>query len=142
MKKITIILTLIAFIFINKSDAQCLQFAKTEGFAKLDTAIYIPEGRLSQLPLSQGDNIDVYKPFFRGRKYKVVVIGDNLPGMTFKVKNFQRQVLFDSSLKGNTETWEFVSDKNQNLIIHVEVPGVNEGTPITACMAVIVGFKE
>ena len=131
-----------AFLSID-SHAQCLDFAKTKGFAKLDTSIYIPDGRLNSLPLSEGDDLDVYKPFFRGRKYKVVVVSqDNLPNINFKVVNFQRQVIFDSKVKGNSNGWEFVSDKNQNLIINVEIPKPTTGNPKTGCIAVVVGFQQ
>ena len=143
MKNIKIILILAAglFLFSSKSDAQCLDFVKTKGFIKLDTAIYLPDGRLDAIPLSQGDNFEVYKSFFRGRKYKIVVIGDDIPGISFTVKNFQRQVLFDSK-KRNSDNWEFVSAKNQNVIINVDIPLAKNGNPKTGCVAIIVGFAQ
>ncbi len=127
----------------GNTQAQCLNFAKSDGFAKLDTSSYIPEGRLNAIPLSEGDNLDVYKPFFRGRKYKIVVMGaENMPKLNFKVTTFQRQTIFDSSANGNVDNWEFVSDKNQNLIISVEIPPATNGQPKTGCIAVIVGFAQ
>ncbi len=128
---------------INSTQAQCLNFARNDGFAKLDTSKYIPEGRLNAIPLSEGDNLDVYKPFFRGRKYKIVVIGaENMPKLNFKVTTFQRQTIFDSKENKNTDYWEFVSEKNQNLIISVEIPAAKNGQPQTGCVAVIVGFAQ
>ena len=127
----------------TKSSAQCLDFAKDKGFAALDTAIYIPDGRLNAIPLSEGDNLDVYKPFFRGRKYKVIVVAENIPVVNFKVVNFQKTVIFDSKEGGkNAKEYEFVSDKNQNLIISVELPANSGGTPKTGCVAVLVGFSQ
>ncbi len=144
MKYIKIITLLVIGTLLSHSTlkAQCLDFAKTTGFAKLDTSIYVPEGRLNSLPLSQGDNMDVYKSFFRGREYKVVVVGaDGLTNVNFKISNFQRQVLFDSKENGNAAFWEFQSDKNQNLIISIDIPMQTSGQPKTGCVAVIVGFK-
>jgi len=137
-----IIITLV-LVISNKSQAQCLDFAKEKGFAALDTAIYIPDGRLNAIPLSEGDNLDVYKPFFRGRKYKVIVVADNIPVVNFKVVNFQKAVIFDSTAGGqNLKEYVFESDKNQNLIISVEIPANSGGTPKTGCVAVLVGFSQ
>ena len=145
MKQITYFIVLIAALslFGKTANAQCLDFAKTRGFAALDTAAYVPEGRLNAIPLSEGDNLDVYKSFFRGRTYKVVVIGeDNMPTLEFKVSNFQRETLYDSKTEGST-SWVFTSETNQNLIISVEVPKAGSGaSPKTGCIAVIVGFEE
>lgn len=143
MKHIKIILLIsISIIFYHdKLNAQCLDFAKTKGFAKLDTAKYVPEGRLNAIPLAEGDNMDVYKSFFRGRKYKIVVVGaDNMPKLHFKVTNFQRQVLFDNQEHDNAGFWEFESEQNQNLIISIEIPSTTGSQPKTGCIAVIVGF--
>jgi hypothetical protein len=144
MKKIryTLISLIAIFLFFGSANAQCLDFAKTDGFTTLDTLNFIPDGRLNAIPLSEGDNMDVYKPFFRGRKYKVVAVCDkNLPQVNFKVANFQKQVIFDSKQSGK-KAYEFVSDKNQNLIISVEIPASASGAPKNGCVAVLVGFKQ
>ncbi len=145
IKILFIILPIFFFGLIQDTNGQCLDFAKTEGFAALDTAIYIPDGRLNSLPLSQGDNLDVYKPFFRGRKYKVVVIAANgISEVNFKVVNFQRKVIFDSQAGGKkVSEWEFESERNQNLIISVELPEAKSSEqPKTGCVAVLVGFSQ
>ncbi len=143
MKNIFIFSVIFILSFTNVN-AQCLDFAKSDGFSKLDTTIFIPDGRLNAIPLSEGDNLDVYKPFFRGRKYKIVVVGaKNLPNVNFKVVNFQRQTIFDSQEGGKSaDSYEFVSDKNQNLIINVELPKGKGSKAETGCVAVIVGFTQ
>lgn len=137
-------LIIVSLFSMSETQAQCLNFAKTKGFTELDTSIYVPEGRLNALPLSEGDKMDVYKAFFRGRTYKVVVVGaDNMPPVEFKVSNFQREVLFDSSKKPGSNSWTFESESNQNLIISVKVPPASSGgKPKQGCIAVIVGFEE
>jgi hypothetical protein len=143
IKLLIILLSVFAFTGGNLN-AQCLNFAKTKGFTVLDTSMYIPEGRLSALPLSEGDNMDVYKSFFKGKTYKIVVVGaDNLPAPKFKVVNFQKEVLFDSSENGNTHSWEFTSQSNQNLIISATLPDPKDSNNTqTGCLVVIVGFKN
>ncbi len=133
----------LTLFFGNNINAQCFNFAKTEGFSKLDTAVYLPDGRLNAITISEGDNLEIYKPFFRGRNYKIVVVCDkNLKELNFKVTNFQKQVLFDSKKQGNTDSWEFKSEKNQNLIIFVEAPASKNSENKTGCIAIIVGFKR
>ena len=146
MKNIKLIILVFSVMAISSGTikGQCLNFAKSTGFTALDTAMFIPEGRLSALPLSEGDNMDVYKSFFKGKTYKIVVVGaGNLPAPDFKVVNFQRQVIFDSSKNNSTQSWEFTSQKNQNLIISASIPMAKDPNNIqTGCIAVIVGFKN
>ena len=64
-----------------------------------------------------------------------------MPKLNFKVTNFQRQTLYDSNIT-KMESWDFKSDKNQNLIISVEVPKAEKDKkPESGCIAVIVGFS-
>ncbi len=132
---------LLVLLFSSAADAQCIDLVKTKGFTYLDTAKYIPEARFNALPLREGDDVDIYKSFFKGRNYRIVVVGaENMPKLNFKVTNFQRQVLYDSNIT-KEESWDFVSDKNQNLIISVEVPKADKDKkPQSGCVAVVVGF--
>lgn len=138
-----IILISIPVIFANSfSQAQCIDLVKTKGFTYLDTSKYVPEARFNALPLREGDDVDIYKSFFKGRNYRIVVVGaDNMPKLNFKVTNFQRQTLYDSKIT-KMESWDFTSDKNQNLIISVEVPKADKDSkPQSGCIAVLVGFS-
>ena len=142
--------TILKYIFIliffipviqKESKAQCIDLVKTKGFTYLDTSKYIPEARFNSLPLREGDDVDIYKSFFKGRNYRIVVVGaENMPKLNFKVTNFQRQVLYDSNIT-KEESWDFISDKNQNLIISVEVPKAEKDKkPQSGCIAVVIGF--
>ncbi len=142
-QNISFLLLIIFFsLSIQKTNAQCLDFVKTDGFEKLNTELYVPEGRFDALTLSEGDNLKVYKSFFRGRTYKVVVTAEeNIDVLNFQVKTMQGELIFDNSQSNNIESWEYTSDKNQNLMITVELPS-NSGSQIeTGCVAVILGYK-
>ncbi len=141
LRYIPIIIILMTGSFL-KSEAQCIDLVKHKGFTYLDTAKYVPEARFNALPLREGDDVDIYKSFFKDRKYRIVVVGaDNMPKLNFKVTNFQRQTLYDSNIT-KEESWDFVSDKNQNLIISVYVPKPEKDKkPVSGCVAVIVGFS-
>ncbi len=137
-----LIIILIAQNLQAQSSASCKNFAK-EGFEVLDTTIYTHDGRYNSLKLSQGDKIDVYKPFYKGRTYKIVVSSEkNLDGLSFKVINIQKAVLYESKSLENIQNWEYTPEKNENLIITVEIPAGKDPSVIeSGCVAVIVGYK-
>jgi hypothetical protein len=141
LRYIPILIILMTGSFL-KMEAQCIDLVKHKGFTYLDTSKYVPEARFNALPLREGDDVDIYKSFFKDRKYRIVVVGaDNMPKLNFKVTNFQRQTLYDSNIT-KEESWDFVSDKNQNLIISVYVPKPEKDKkPVSGCVAVIVGFS-
>ncbi len=127
----------------SELNAQCLNFVRTTGYSKLDTSKYTPSNRLNAVSLSEGDILDVYKPFFIGRKYKIIVACDNgLPLPRFIVKNFQSRILFDSKESDNTDSWVFEPVKNQNLIISLEIPKSSADASKSGCVAVVIGVEK
>lgn len=142
-KIITTLVTSILFFNLKMIDAQCLEFVKTKGFKILDTEKYIPEGRFDAMMLSEGDNLSVYKSFFRGKSYRVVVIGaENLPSLNFQIKTMQGQVIYDNTSDGNTDHWNYTSDRNQNLMVYIEIPTKYGSQPNTGCVAVVLGYQS
>ena len=136
------LLILIFTINFPPVHAQCIDFVTSKGFNVLDTGQYIPEGRFDAMTLSQGDYLKVYKSFFRGKSYKIVVIADKkIPVLKFQVKTMQGNVIYDNSNAENKETWEYTSDRNQNLIIKVELPPAKNKKPESGCVAVLLGYK-
>lgn len=147
MKHLKVLISAVLFMFfvvlnIQKTNAQCIDFVKTNGFEKLNTELYVPEGRFDAMVLSQGDFLKVYKSFFRGRTYKIVVIADkNIPRLKFQIKTMQGKVIYDNTQNNNSEFWEYTSDRNQNLIVSVELPSSGEKMPKSGCVAVVLGKK-
>ncbi len=142
-KVLLIIIIYFAFFYSN-INAQCLSFVKTTGFSKLDTSKYSPPSRLNAVILTEGDIAFIYKPFFAGKKYKIVIICNNdLPLPSFTVKNFQEKILFDSKESDNTDSWVYKPTKSQNLIISLKIPKRSDGeTPKTGCVAVVIGIEK
>ncbi len=144
MKKSKLILLLLIIITLKYEigHTQCTEFVTSKGFDVLDTGQFVPEGRFDAMTLSQGDYLKVYKSFFRGKSYKVVVIADDvIPDLKFQVKSMQGDVIYDNSNATDPQTWEYTSDKNQNLIIKVELPPTPGTVPKSGCVAVILGYK-
>ncbi len=132
----------ILFAFENNSNAQCLNFVKTTGFEELNTEQYVPEGRFDAITLSEGDYLKVYKSFFRGRTYKLVIIADKtIPIFNFKVKTMKGDIVYDSNKNNSATSWEYTSDRNQNLMIEIDLPASQTTSVGTGCVAVILGHK-
>lgn len=141
MKHFIILIFAISIFTYSNSNAQCIDFVKTTGFEELNTDIFVPEGRYDAVTLSEGDYLKVYKSFFRGRTYKVVVVADKqIPIFHFKIKKMNGDIVYDSS-ENSDKSWEYTSDRNQNLMIEVELPSSTTSAIESGCVAVILGHK-
>ncbi len=139
---LTVILFSASFGF-SQDDNSCKGFAKS-GLVVLDTLTYVHDGHYNTLKLTEGDKIDIYKPFYKGRKYKIVAMSAKaLPGLTISIKNVRRQELYKSDAMEYTQMWEYIPEKTENLIISVEIPvKTNEDVEKLKrdCVAILIGF--
>ena len=136
--------TISLFFTLNslaQSISSCKDFAK-KGIIEFDTSNYVHDGRYNALKVGEGEKFDVYKPFYRGRKYKIIVIAEeNLPGVNLKIDNIRRQELYKSEDKANKQIWIYEPLRNENLIISIEVEAnESEVSKNRGCVAVLVGF--
>ena len=141
-----LLLTAVLFFSITifaQNNSSCRGFAK-EGITILDTAFFVHDGRYNAVKLAEGDKIDVYKPFYKGRRYMITVIAeDNLPGINIKIDNIRRENLHHNEESGNRHSWIFEPTKNENLIISVEVLKEGEKPDLSnrGCVAVLIGYS-
>lgn len=139
---------LIALIFVIAlvsldASAQCKGFAKK--ICKLELIPYIHDGNYHAAILTEGEEAELYKTFYSGQEYRLVVCGsDALPDVEFKVIDAYKNVLYDNSSNANNRVWDFKVEASQQLKIMVKVP--NSGTqseyPISGCVAIMFGFKD
>jgi len=144
-KYIAILIIVLSFGYNSLAqDASCKGFAKS-GLAVLDTSVFVHDGRYNTVRLSEGDKIDIYKPFYKGRKYKIVAMAEaELPGLNITIKDVKRQELYKSDETLGTQEWEYVPTRTENLIISVEIPKITteDGEKLKrACVAIIIGFS-
>jgi hypothetical protein len=130
----------------NNSSNSCKNFTQT-GVDILNENDYIPDGRFNTTKVAADDRIEIYKPFYRGRNYMIVItIEDDMPGVYVEVKDITRKVILKNDKAKKQVKFEFVPEKNQNLIISVKVDK-NTETENTetngkkGCIAVLVGYK-
>lgn len=144
MKKIYILFTfvIITSVSFSQSNPSCVDFSQTS-VDLLNSNDFLPDGRFNSARLAQGDKIEMYKPFYKSRTYMIVVsCEETLPGVIVEVKDMARNVILSSYDPNVEHEFVYTPDKNQNLIISVEVqkspdmPASNKG-----CVSVVVGFK-
>jgi len=150
--KFKLYLTLILLIAVyqetlSQMDVGCKVFVK-KGFSTLDTSTFTHDGRYNALKLSPGQTFEIYKPFYKTRNYRIVVLADEkLPGITFEILDVYRKPIYTSGKYDITQYYDYTPDKNQNLVIRVKV-GESEknktdkkDTPETFCVGVLIGYE-
>jgi hypothetical protein len=144
MKKI-VLFTIITYIMAFNAElkAQCVDFAEKVGLTLLNTDVYQHDGYLNSIELTSGEHIDVVKPFFKGRKYRIVVIADSkvYDYVNFRVINSNQIVIYNNKVDDYTSIWEFDPQESENLIISVKVPDAKPGMK-KGCVAIITGIEN
>ncbi len=131
------------FAIFNRSVAQCVEFAEKIGLTLLNTEEFQHDGYLNSIALTSGEQIDVVKPFFKGRKYRIVVVADTkaFEYLNFRVINANQIVIYNNKVDDYTSIWEFMPQESENLIISVKVPDAKSGYT-RGCVAIITGVDN
>ncbi len=121
--------------------AQCRDFTEATLIPQLGD--YFLTGRYHTFSMKEGDEVLIFKTLNSGIKYKFIVGADqNLPqNITFIVKDWQNNVLFDNRNENFAQTFEYVSKKPQRVRIYIKVPQIND-TPSEGCVGLVIGMKK
>ena len=146
MKKYTIILVAaLGFFFLSpqSAQAQCKTFAKTT--CKSELLPYVHDGIYNATVLSEGETVELYKTFYSGQEYRIVVCGDeSLPPIEFQILDGDRNVLFDNRDNDLSQMWDFKLSSSQMLVVSIQVQTSEEMSDEikSGCVAVLVGFMN
>lgn len=145
MKKIFFLIIMICFFSLNifsQENAGCRDFTQNS-ITVLNDNDFLPDGKFNSVKLNPGDKIEVYKPFYKGRNYMIVVESDvALPGVSVELKDVTKNIIFSTTETKNVQEIIFTPEKNQNIIISVVVSKSEKATSTAnACVSVVVGFK-
>jgi len=149
MKKFSIIIVAIIGLFFvspQTASAQCKDFAKTT--CKPDLLPYVHDGIFNATVLSEGETVELYKTFYSGQEYRIIVCADDkLPPVQFQILDSDRNVLFDNNDKDLVQTWDFKLSSSQMLVVSLQVQTADELDENTddiknGCVAVLVGFMN
>ncbi len=147
MKKIFLFIiifsALIAFTTSSYSQQQCKDLVRNTALDIMNTSKYTHDGHFNSTEMEEGEEADLYKTFFAGERYRVVVCGDpNLPFVEFQVLDMLGNVLFTNK-NSKVKFWDVKVKSSQKLIISVKVPANSKNSnPVNGCVAVVVGIKE
>ena len=144
LRNLRMIFTIALFAFIaNQAEAQCFSYAR--GMCKSELKEFVHDGNYNATILSEGETAEIYKTFFSGQEYRVVVCKvDSLPPVNFKVIDGEDNILFDSEKQGGANVWDFKVESTQQLIIHVEVSekDKNSKEKTAGCVSILFGIKR
>ncbi len=146
MKKIVLFILLGIFTFAGFSQqaGSCKSFALEEESRYFGKSDYISDGKYYAQKLMPGDNAQLYKPFFRGKKYKVVALcSGKLDGIKMEVRDFRGNKLLYQSEVDSVIVWEHTPERSSNYRIIVSVPRKEGATyQDRDCVVILVGFKS
>ena len=129
--------------FAQNAGAQCFSYSRNVCKKKLGE--YLHDGNFNATILTEGETAEIYKTFFSGVEYRVVVCKvDSLPPVYFKILDVNNNILFDSKARGGAEYWDFVLETTQQLIVFVEVPEKDPDSDVkmSGCVSILFGIKR
>ena len=127
----------------GKVDAQCFSYSRA--VCKTDLGDFVHDGNYNATILTEGETAEIYKTFFSGQEYRVVVCKvDSLPDVYFQVIDVDGNSLFDSKKQGGTNVWDFKVETTQQLVIRVEVSekDKNAKEKVAGCVSILFGIKR
>jgi len=140
--RILIVIAMFAFT-AAQVEAQCFSYAR--GVCKTELKEFVHDGNYNATVLSEGESAEIYKTFFSGQEYRVVVCKvDSLPPVNFQVIDEEDKILFDSEKHGGEHVWDFKVESTQLLIIRVVVSEKDKASKekIAGCVSVLFGIKR
>jgi hypothetical protein len=131
----------LGLFFPMKGEAQCIGFAKNIARPLLED--FVHDGNYSATILGEGESAELYKTFFEGLEYRLVVATVNtLPQIRIIVMDMHKMVLFDNAQHNFSQKWDFYMETTQKLIVKVKVlENDDPETNIGGCVAILFGVK-
>jgi hypothetical protein len=143
MKKLLILFALIALgSVMNEASAQCKVFAKKKCLPQL--ADYTHDGKMNIATVWPGDKAELMMTFYANTPYRLLVCPQEMLGqVTFKVKDLQNNIIFESKPGGNPYL-DFKVAATQQLVVEISIPEKEKklnDIEYQGCIAVFVGMK-
>ncbi len=144
LRKFRLIFLFSVFVFVAmQADAQCFSYARA--VCKTELGDFVHDGNYNATILSEGETAEIYKTFFTGQEYRIVVCKvDSLPQVDFQIIDGKDKILFDSKEHGGANIWDFKLETTQQLIIRVEVAEKDKTSneKVSGCVSIMFGIKR
>ena len=123
--------------------AQCTDFARNEGLPVVNSDGYISDGHLNTLSISEGEEVSMHRPLYKGLSYRVVFIADEkIPLMGILVKDAEDRKIMNKTYRGKAVIWDITPSENMDLTIGMLVPYSGSEEQKQGCVAVLVGIRN
>ncbi len=138
LMKITFTVLMMVCLYVAAIAQPCHGMVKSNN-AKLTPFTY--NGQINTAYLAPGESIEFQSAYNRGVNYRIIIAGDNLPGIYFKVYDSDHKELYNSKESKNPTVWEFNIEETQDLVIEVFAPKSDVPAKKNTCVALLIGFK-
>ena len=144
LRDLRILFAIALFVFSAvQMEAQCFSYAR--GVCKTELKEFVHDGNYNATVLTEGESAEIYKTFFSGQEYRVIVCKvDSLPPVSFQVIDEEDRILFDSKKQGGVNVWDFKVETSQQLVIRVTVSEKDKSSKekIAGCVSILFGIKR
>lgn len=134
------IFLLFLFALTVSSSAQCISFARN--IAKPKLAPFVHDGNYNAAYMEEGESAELYKTFFQGEEYRLVVTGiESLPRLRIRLLDDRRDVVFDNADHNFVQEWDFTAYTTGTMIVQVRVTDDGNDNYTGGCVAIMFGVK-
>lgn len=137
------ILLALIFLFPIGIYAQCTDFAKEKGLPLVNADGYVSDGHLNTLTMSEGEEINMHRPLYKGLSYRIVFIADeNIQTIGILVKDSEKRRIMNKVYKGKAVIWDVTPSENLELTIGMLIPYAGLEEMKQGCVAMLVGVRN
>ncbi|MDG5800094.1 hypothetical protein QA597_06950 [Marinilabiliaceae bacterium ANBcel2] len=127
--------------FSQIAASQCTGFARNIARPMLEP--FRHDGNFNATYIEEGERAELYKTFFRGEEYRLVVTAvEALPDIRVRVFDENQHLLFDNANHEYTKVWDFVAETTSNIMVQVIVHDLEEESVKGGCLAILFGVKD
>ena len=121
---------------------QCLDFAKKTAATAMPP--FVTDGNYNACEMHEGETAEMYKTFFEGQTYRLVVAkANNLPPVYIRVVDKNGTILFDNQKQNYATTWDFKVQTNQMLVVQIKIlEQKNSSIKAKGCVGILFGLAS
>jgi len=145
MKTLPLILLLFFQLQLYSQNDPLCKDLNSKNLQELNKTNYTSDGKFYTFRLTEGQKMEVYKPFYSSKEYYIMVsCEDCLPGINVTLLDMDNSIVYNSQKPQQKVEINYKPPINQNLRISLTVAQDNISNTKNAnkgCVSMVVGFK-
>lgn len=130
---------LLNILLSSTAFSQCSDFVNGNCVRKLKPFLFTGQAHNTQLLPEERTELTMI--FYSGQSYRIMACTEaSLGKVQFRLKDASNNIFYTN--KGYSNSWDFNVQTTQELTIEVITPPSDKGTNKSACVAILVGFKQ